>query len=245
MRRDLEQDNGHSSDLDQRRSGTLLVKNTPQGEWDRIAEQMMLTFAGSQQPVFRSTSPLSRGVLKSKGGENCQYTIAPTRERLKLFFAQLFLLISSVFTEQSQICVNNETSAMMEQGDLLCQVWWRHTYLCPMTLHNQKKIYCKDIRNELKSYHNKIEWVARVMGSPRRAHNRQRRTREGPEPACVQTPFLVGVAHAGGELWINILPWYRPVGVAKGGRAGLPKKGKWPPFGTGMTVLTYPGSAPR
>ena len=27
----------------------------------------MLTFAGSQHPVFRSTSPLSRGVLKSKG----------------------------------------------------------------------------------------------------------------------------------------------------------------------------------
>ena len=29
---------------------------------------MMLTFAESQHPVFRSTSPLSRGVLKSKGG---------------------------------------------------------------------------------------------------------------------------------------------------------------------------------
>ena len=26
----------------------------------------------------------------------------------------------------------------------------------------------------------------------------------------------------------------------EGGRAGLPKKGKWPPRGTGMTVLTYP-----
>ena len=31
----------------------------------------------------------------------------------------------------------------------------------------------------------------------------------------------------------------------KGGRAGLPKKGKWPPYGTGTTVLTYPRSAPR
>ena len=28
----------------------------------------MLTFAKSTHPVFRSTSPLSRGVLKSKGG---------------------------------------------------------------------------------------------------------------------------------------------------------------------------------
>ena len=34
-------------------------------------------------------------------------------------------------------------------------------------------------------------WVARGMGSPRHAPNRRRRTREGPEPACV--------AHAKGE----------------------------------------------
>ena len=33
----------------------------------------------------------------------------------------------------------------------------------------------------------------------RQAHNRRRRTREGPEPACVQTPFHYGVAHAGVE----------------------------------------------
>ena len=45
---------------------------------------------------------------------------------------------------------------------------------------------------------------------------------------------------------MNILPWYRPVGVAippvslEGVRAGLPKKGKWPPRGTVTTVLTYP-----
>ena len=45
-----------------------ISEDIPQGEWDRIAEQMMLTIAESTHPVFRSTSPLSRGVLKSKGG---------------------------------------------------------------------------------------------------------------------------------------------------------------------------------
>ena len=34
--------------------------------------------------------------------------------------------------------------------------------------------------------------VARGMGSPRHAKNRRRRAREGPEPACVQTPMVVG-----------------------------------------------------
>ena len=55
---------------------------------------------------------------KAKVVEKYQYISALTRERLKLFFAQLFLLISSVFTEQSQICVKNAKLAMLEQGDL-------------------------------------------------------------------------------------------------------------------------------
>ena len=40
----------------------------PQGEWDRVAEQMMMEFSESGHPVFRVTSPLSRGMLESKGG---------------------------------------------------------------------------------------------------------------------------------------------------------------------------------
>ena len=67
-KKDSEQDNGHSSDLDQRKSGILSVKIVHNGEWDRIEEQMMLTLAESGHPVFRATSPLSRGQLKSKGG---------------------------------------------------------------------------------------------------------------------------------------------------------------------------------
>ena len=43
-------------------------ESKPQGEWDRVAERMMIKFVESRHPVFRSTSPLSRGVLQSKGG---------------------------------------------------------------------------------------------------------------------------------------------------------------------------------
>ena len=67
MQKDLEQDNGHFLVLVRRKSGILSVQIV-QGEWDRMAEKMMLEFAESGHPVFRSTSPLSRGVLKSKGG---------------------------------------------------------------------------------------------------------------------------------------------------------------------------------
>ena len=44
-----------------------LSENSPQGEWDYIAEDMLLKFAESGHPIFRATTPLSRGKLKSKG----------------------------------------------------------------------------------------------------------------------------------------------------------------------------------
>ena len=49
MQKDFHQENNHSSNLNQKRSGILLLNCLPQGEWDRIAEQMMLTFAESGQ----------------------------------------------------------------------------------------------------------------------------------------------------------------------------------------------------
>ena len=42
-------------------------ENSPQGAWDHVAEELLLKFAESGHPIFRSTTPLSRGRLKSKG----------------------------------------------------------------------------------------------------------------------------------------------------------------------------------
>ena len=66
-------------------------EDSPQGEWDRIAEQMMLTFAESTHPVFRSTGPLSRGVLKSKGGGKLSIHYCTDPGTIQTVFAQLFL----------------------------------------------------------------------------------------------------------------------------------------------------------
>ena len=60
---------------------------------NKIADLMMLKFGESEHPVFRATSPLSRGQLKSKGGGK----------------------LSSVFTEQSQKCVKNMNLFMTER----------------------------------------------------------------------------------------------------------------------------------
>ena len=43
------------------------AENSPQGAWDHIADEMLLELAESGHPIFRATTPLSRGILKSKG----------------------------------------------------------------------------------------------------------------------------------------------------------------------------------
>ena len=62
-------------------------ENSPQGAWDDIAEQMLLEFAESGHLIFRATTPLSRGILKAKDMENCQYTSLQIVQQFKLFFA--------------------------------------------------------------------------------------------------------------------------------------------------------------
>ena len=58
---------------------------SPQGECDKMTEKMMVKLAESGHPVSRVTSPLSRGVLKRKGGEKCRSTIVPSWNRSQLF----------------------------------------------------------------------------------------------------------------------------------------------------------------
>ena len=67
MLKDLELVNGLLLDQVLRKSGIFPSENSPQGAWDNVAEEMLLKFAESGHPIFRSTTPLSRGKLKSKG----------------------------------------------------------------------------------------------------------------------------------------------------------------------------------
>ena len=44
-----------------------MKEDSPQGIWDHIAEKMLLEFTESTCPIFRATTPLSRGRLRSNG----------------------------------------------------------------------------------------------------------------------------------------------------------------------------------
>ena len=68
MQKDFHQENGHSSETGSEKKWYSTYDSKPQGEWNTVAEQMMMEFSESGHPVFRATSLLSRGTLKSKGG---------------------------------------------------------------------------------------------------------------------------------------------------------------------------------
>ena len=66
VRENLVLDNGHLLDQVLKKK-CYSAENSPLGAWDHIADEMLLAFAESGHPTFRATTPLSRGVLKSKG----------------------------------------------------------------------------------------------------------------------------------------------------------------------------------
>ena len=87
--------------------------SSPQGIWDHMVEKMLVEFAESGFLIFRATTPLSTGKLKSKGHGKLSIHFAADHE------TKLFLQISSVFTEQSQTCVKNMNPFTIDQGNLI------------------------------------------------------------------------------------------------------------------------------
>ena len=60
-------------------------EDNPQGEWDHVAERMLVELAESGCPIFRATSPLSRGRLKTKGHVKLSIPSAADLETIETF----------------------------------------------------------------------------------------------------------------------------------------------------------------
>ena len=90
LQTDSEQDNGHSSDLDQRRNGALSVKIVHKVTGKKWLRRW---WWHSQKADIQSSEPrvhCPEGCLKAKVVENCRSTIVPTRKRLQLFSHNYF-----------------------------------------------------------------------------------------------------------------------------------------------------------
>ena len=63
-----------------------IKEDSPQGIWDNIAEKMLVEFAESGCPIFRATTPLSRGQLKSKSHGKLSIHFAAAQETIETIF---------------------------------------------------------------------------------------------------------------------------------------------------------------
>ena len=63
-----------------------MEENIPQGIWGHIAEKMLLEFAESGCPIFRATTPLSRGKLKNIGHGKLSIHFAADQETSETSF---------------------------------------------------------------------------------------------------------------------------------------------------------------
>ena len=82
----------------------------PQGEWDRVAELMMMEFSESGHPVFRASSPLSRGVLKSKGGGKLSIHFCADEGTIETVVRTIISVNQlSIYGAVSTLCEENKT----------------------------------------------------------------------------------------------------------------------------------------
>ena len=80
------QDNGHSLVPGSEKKWYSLKQDSPQGIWDNISQKMLVEFAESGCPIFRATTPLSRGQLRSKGHAKLSIHFATTQATVETVF---------------------------------------------------------------------------------------------------------------------------------------------------------------
>ena len=92
----------------------------PQGEWDRVAELMMLKFGESGHPVFRATSPLSRGTLKSRGGGKLSIHCCADGDTIETVFRTIISVNQlSIDGSVSDVCEEYSTCQTRTGGPVL------------------------------------------------------------------------------------------------------------------------------
>ena len=96
-----------------------ISEDSPLGILDKIAERMLVVFAESDCPIFRATSPLSRGRLKSKGHGKLSIHYAADLETVETIFRIIVSANQLSLYEQSRRYVKSMKPFTRERGDLI------------------------------------------------------------------------------------------------------------------------------
>ena len=129
-----------------------ISEDSTQGEGDRTAENMLVELAESGCPIFRATSPWSRGRLKSKGHGKLSIHYAADLENDWNYFSHNCLCKpAQFFTEQSQKCAKSTKPFATDRDKPLvkgnhvphsCWAWSRQKCFWIVMIWLTKIFYC-------------------------------------------------------------------------------------------------------
>ena len=86
-----------------------MKEDCPQGIWENLAEKMLLEFAESGCPLFRATTPLSRGQLKSKRHDKLSIHFAADQATMDI----------RIIVSAHQLSLHGAVAEMCEEYDSL------------------------------------------------------------------------------------------------------------------------------
>ena len=142
-----------------------MEEGSPQGIWNCIADEMLLEFAESRCPIFRATTPLSRGSLKSKGHGKLSIHFAADQDtiwtifRIILFANQLNIYgaVANMCEEFEPHCERSEQSdVLMGQSIILSEIQAEVPLMNDIPEHQNLQVRIYEERIELLSQEDKV-----------------------------------------------------------------------------------------
>ena len=134
-------------------------EDSPQGIWDKIAARVLLEFAESGCSIFRATTPLSRGQLKSKGHGRLSIHHAADLETVETIFR---IIVSanqlSLYGAVAEMC--EEYESLHERTGRPVVMGQSSSSLVLSVIKTEVPLDCDDPANEhflLQQYGERIE----------------------------------------------------------------------------------------
>ena len=108
---------------------------------------MLLEFAESGCLIFRATTPLSRGNLKSKGHGKLSIHFAADQKTIETIFR--------IIVSANQLSLYGAVANMCEECESLHER--TEKFLWIMTSHHTRTFYCNDMKNESNCFQKKTK----------------------------------------------------------------------------------------
>ena len=124
---------------------------------------MLIELAESGCPIFRATTPLSRGKLRIKGHGKLSIQFAADHQTIETIFRMIVSANElSLYAAVANMC--EECESLHDRSGRLDKVMGQSTavrsrqkFLWRMTIQHIKTFYCSNMKSELKGFHNKIK----------------------------------------------------------------------------------------